>query len=74
MEGKPLPRARSVEDVLSRLSPPDVEPRLADLVKRPTPRSYAQTKRATPEERLRASFALTAFAHNLGDRAREARA
>ena len=73
MEGKPAPRARSLEGILSRLSPPEVEPSLADLVKRPTPRTYAQIKRATPEERLRGAFALTAFAHNLGERAREAR-
>lgn len=66
-------RGRSLEDILSRVSPPEVEPRLADLVKRPTPHGYAQVQRATPEERLRAGFVLTAFAHNLGERAREAR-
>lgn len=66
-------RGRSLQGILSRVSPPEVEPRLGDLLKRPTPHGYAQVKRASPEERLRAGFALTAFAHNLGERAREAR-
>ena len=73
MESPRLPRGRSLERILSRITVDDAEPRLADLVKRPTPRSYAKVKRATPAERLRESFALTAFAHNLGERARESR-
>lgn len=58
-------RARSPEDVIAAMSEPDIEEKLASLVKRPTPEGFRRWSRLTYEERLRTAFRLIAFARRL---------
>ncbi len=63
-------RVRSPHEVLEAPSEPAEEPRIRDVVNRPTATKYARVKAQSPSERLRDAFALTAWATNLSREAK----